>query len=76
MRKTVVEREYVSVDALRKALDGMMKRNNIQSWTQTAFDASDIDDLIDGQREEDYITVYVEIVDPAADDESETENDA
>lgn len=39
-------KEYISVESLEKELAGLMARRNVKSWIQTAFDASDIDELI------------------------------
>ena len=39
-------KEYISVESLEKELAAMMARRNVKSWIQTAFDASDIDELI------------------------------
>lgn len=66
MRKVVVEREYVSVDALKAELQKMMERKDVQSWLQTAFDATDIDALIDGLDEDSYITICIKVDSTAA----------
>ena len=61
MRKVVMEREYVSVDALSAALEDLMKRNYVQNWHRIVFNAGDIDQLINGLTEADYITVTVSV---------------
>ena len=38
--------QYISVSALESALANLMERRGVKSWLETAFDASDIDDLI------------------------------
>lgn len=39
-------KEYIRVESLEKELSALMARRNVKSWIQTAFDASDIDELI------------------------------
>lgn len=50
-------REYVSVDALDEELKRLMQRRGVNSWTQIAFDAADIDMLIHEVPEEDVICI-------------------
>ena len=37
---------YISIKSLEIALKELMERRGVKSWIQTAFDASDIDELI------------------------------
>ena len=64
MPESSIEREYVSVEALKDALVEMMKRKGIESWLQTAFDATDIEWLIDSLPDREYITIRVSLVHP------------